>query len=67
MNGTITHDDMKYAEFDEDERAKLALVVGDLLVIQSNGSVGIVGRTALVRLDAALLASSGPRRWLPGS
>jgi len=48
VNGTITHDDMKYAEFDEDERAKLALVVGDLLVIRSNGSVGILGRTALV-------------------
>jgi type I restriction enzyme, S subunit len=46
--GTVNHDDMKYADFDEDEMAKLALAPGDLLMIRSNGSVGLVGRTALV-------------------
>jgi len=46
--GTVNHEDMKYADFDEDEMAKLALTPGDLLMIRSNGSVGLVGRTALV-------------------
>lgn len=46
--GTISHDDLKYADFDQDEKAKLALAPGDLLMIRSNGSVGLVGRTALV-------------------
>lgn len=47
-DGMISHDDMKYADFDEEEKAKLALAPGDLLMIRSNGSVGLVGRTALV-------------------
>lgn len=46
--GKINHDDIKYAEFDESERTKLALAPGDLLMIRSNGSVGLVGRMALV-------------------
>lgn len=47
-DGTISLKDMKYADFDEDEKAKLALLPGDLLMIRSNGSIGLVGRTALV-------------------
>jgi type I restriction enzyme S subunit len=47
-DGTINVEDMKYAEFEEAERAKLALEPGDLLMIRSNGSIGLVGRTALV-------------------
>jgi type I restriction enzyme S subunit len=48
VGGTVSHEDMKYADFDEDERDRLALEPGDLLMIRSNGSVGLVGRTALV-------------------
>lgn len=48
VDGTINLENMKYADFDEDEKAKLALLPGDLLMIRSNGSVGLVGRTALV-------------------
>jgi len=48
VNGSISHDDMKYADFDDAERARLALLPGDLLMIRSNGSIGLVGRTAPV-------------------
>ena len=53
VDGTINHDDLKFADFDERERAKLALAPGDLLVIRSNGSIGLVGRTALVSVREA--------------
>ncbi len=45
--GSIGHDDMKYGHLDAKERGKLLLKPGDLLMIRSNGSVGLVGRTAL--------------------
>jgi type I restriction enzyme, S subunit len=48
VDGAINHDDLKYADFGEAERAKLALEAGDILMIRSNGSLGLVGRTALV-------------------
>ncbi|MHB1845281.1 MAG: restriction endonuclease subunit S [Deltaproteobacteria bacterium] len=48
VKGSISHYDLKYAEFDETEREKLGLAPGDLLMIRSNGSVGLVGRVALV-------------------
>jgi type I restriction enzyme S subunit len=47
-DGRITHEDMKYAKFDDGEYQKLALINGDILIIRSNGSVDLVGRTALV-------------------
>lgn len=46
--GTISHDDLKYASFTEDELSALKLKVGDILIIRSNGSVSLVGRTAVV-------------------
>ena len=46
-DGKISHIDLKYAEFDDEERQKLSLVTGDILMIRSNGSVDLVGRTAL--------------------
>lgn len=48
VSGAINHDDLKFADFDESEREKLALIPGDILMIRSNGSVGLVGRTALI-------------------
>lgn len=47
-HGAIALDDIKYARFTDAERAKLALAPGDLLMIRSNGSLALVGRTALV-------------------
>jgi type I restriction enzyme, S subunit len=47
-DGIISHDDIKYAEFEDAERAKLELIPGDVLVIRSNGSLGLVGRPAVV-------------------
>ena len=40
---------MKYAIFDDGEKETYSLEEGDLLVIRSNGSVSIVGQTALVK------------------
>lgn len=48
VSGSINLDDLKHADFDEVERSKLALLSGDILMIRSNGSLGLVGRTALV-------------------
>lgn len=46
--GRIDVTDLKRAEFDANELQKLALMEGDLLVIRSNGSVELVGKTGLV-------------------
>lgn len=46
--GRIDVTDLKRAEFDVNELQKLALMEGDLLVIRSNGSVELVGKTGLV-------------------
>ncbi|MBX6951415.1 type I restriction endonuclease subunit S [Providencia rettgeri] len=40
--------DLKYADFTEKELKTLALKVGDILVIRSNGSLDLVGKPALV-------------------
>ena len=47
-DGRITQDNLKYGELSESERMKLALVPGDLLMVRSNGSVSLIGRTAIV-------------------
>ena len=47
--GFVDHTDLKYAEFNEDEKSKYDLQPGDLLIIRSNGSVDLVGTGAIVR------------------
>jgi len=47
-NGFLNLTDLKFADFDEKELKNLSLVVGDLLLIRSNGSVDLVGKTALI-------------------
>jgi type I restriction enzyme S subunit len=47
LDGAISHKDLKYAEFDQQEVSRLSIRAGDLLVIRSNGSLDLVGRTAL--------------------
>ena len=48
VKGAIEADDLKFAEFTEDERKSYELREGDLLLIRSNGSVSIVGRCAII-------------------
>ncbi len=45
--GAISHEDLKYAEFGQQEIDRLSIRSGDLLIIRSNGSLDLVGRTAL--------------------
>jgi type I restriction enzyme, S subunit len=57
--GRIDITDLKRAEFDSNELEKLALREGDLLVIRSNGSVELVGKTGLVTAHETGLLFAG--------
>ncbi|MBP0603411.1 restriction endonuclease subunit S [Aeromonas sanarellii] len=46
--GVIDAEDMKYAEFSDDEIATYKLNEGDILTIRSNGSVSLVGKCAVI-------------------
>ena len=48
-SGIIDHSDLKYAELPQKEFEELSLKSGDILLIRSNGSVSLVGKTAVVR------------------
>ena len=48
VRGVVDTSDLKGAEFGEDEKRAYALRKGDVLVIRSNGSISIVGKSALV-------------------
>ena len=48
LQGSISHGDLKYATFTQDEFESLRLHSGDILIIRSNGSVSLVGRSAVV-------------------
>lgn len=55
-HGRLDLSDLKFAEFDNKELAKLSLQEGDLLVIRSNGSLDLVGKTSVVtKAEAGLL------------
>jgi type I restriction enzyme S subunit len=47
-NGKVDDLDLKYAEFDNEEINTYSLREGDILTIRSNGSVDIVGQSALI-------------------
>jgi type I restriction enzyme S subunit len=57
--GRISLDDMKFAALPDREHRKLALEVGDILIVRSNGSPELVGRPALVEQPAAGMAFAG--------
>lgn len=59
QKGEIALDDLKSANFEEAELRKLRLRPGDLLVIRSNGSLGLVGRSAIVDEAAAGMLFAG--------
>ncbi|WP_217482750.1 hypothetical protein [Sulfitobacter maritimus] len=58
-SGYVTSDDMKFGPLSEREHEDLALASGDLLMIHSNGSLGIVGRSAVVPTEANGMAFAG--------
>lgn len=57
--GVIRHDDLKYAELTDKETQDLSLISGDILLIRSNGSVSLVGKTALARESEKGFAYAG--------
>jgi len=48
IKGHIDHSEMKFAELDDREYEQLRLRDGDILMVRSNGSPSLVGRTAVV-------------------
>ena len=48
-NGRVDSSDLKYAEFNEKEFEQLSLKNGDILIIRSNGSISLVGSSAIIR------------------
>jgi type I restriction enzyme S subunit len=66
--GVVTHSDLKYAELQEKEFQQLRLRSGDILMIRSNGSVSLVGKSALVRdIDVGLAYAGYLIRLRPDS
>lgn len=51
QSGYIKPTDLKYAELNDKDKSGLKLSEGDLLLVRSNGSVDLVGRTAIVRSE----------------
>ena len=51
-NGKVDIHDLKYGQFNNREIETLSLEEGDLLVIRSNGSIDLVGRSAVVSSEA---------------
>ena len=59
VQGYIELNDLKYADLDKKEYESLSLEIGDILLIRSNGSVSLVGRTALVTEKEKGMAYAG--------
>jgi len=57
--GVIKLDDMKFGALREQEVRDLRLIAGDILMIRSNGSLEIVGRSAVVTPEAEGMAFAG--------
>lgn len=58
-HGRIELSNLKYAEFTQKEHESFALQPGDLLLIRSNGSVDLVGKTSVVDKASAGLLFAG--------
>jgi len=59
QHGRIALDDIKSADFNDSEVEALQLVEGDILVIRSNGSLDLVGRSAIVHGTAVGMLFAG--------
>lgn len=58
-DGVIDHSDVKYALLRETKFEQLRLNPGDILLIRSNGSVSLVGKSALIREPEKAFAYAG--------
>ncbi|MFC7694155.1 hypothetical protein ACFQY5_36125 [Paeniroseomonas aquatica] len=58
-SGVVQISDLKYGPLSESEARDLSLASGDLLLIRSNGSLDIVGRSAVVPDEAVGMAFAG--------
>lgn len=58
-SGVIDLNDLKFGPLSKKEQDDLALEAGDLLIIRSNGSLAIVGRSAVVTQAAAGMSFAG--------
>jgi type I restriction enzyme, S subunit len=58
-DGVVSLDDIKFGPLTNGEKRDLALNAGDLLMIRSNGSLDIVGRSAVVTAEAEGMAFAG--------
>lgn len=59
VQGYIDLSDLKYSDLEKKEYESLKLAIGDILLIRSNGSVSLVGRTALVTEKEQSMAYAG--------
>jgi type I restriction enzyme S subunit len=59
VQGYIDLNDLKYTDLDKKEHESLKLETGDILLIRSNGSVSLVGRTAVVTEKEKGMAYAG--------
>jgi type I restriction enzyme S subunit len=57
--GGIDHSDIKYANLESAEFQQLRLLPGDILLIRSNGSVSLVGKSSIVRSTEQDFAYAG--------
>ncbi len=58
-DGSISLDDLKRTILSVQEIEQYGLLMGDILLIRSNGSIGLVGRASVVDKQAAGLAFAG--------
>lgn len=58
-NGVVDIADLKYADLPASEYNQLKLLEGDILMIRSNGSVSLVGKSAIIRNNESAFAYAG--------
>jgi len=58
-SGQIDSSDLKFAELDERDSERHRVIAGDVLMVRSNGSLHLVGRSALVGPDHENFAFAG--------
>lgn len=58
-DGKISNENLKYSSLPKKEYEKLKLQEGDILLIRSNGSVALVGKTAIVKKEQVGFAYAG--------
>lgn len=58
-DGLVDQSDMKFAEFSDEELNTYKIIAGDILTIRSNGSISLVGKSALVTVKDENLIFAG--------